>query len=101
MANEQNLKPFVKGEQRQKDLGKEGGIASGEAKREKKLFKEEIERQLGASIKDIIKANIKEAKNGNIQASIFLRDTIGEKPTDKIEAGVDGRPFEVNINVVK
>ena len=69
--------------------GRKGGIRSGEAKREKKLFKETIEKKLGKSIEDIVDAMIREASNGNTQASVFLRDTIGEKPTDKLQADVD------------
>lgn len=64
---------------------RKGGLNSVKARREKKFFREEIEKQLGASIKDIVKANILQAKKGNVQASIFLRDTIGEKPVDKVE----------------
>lgn len=82
--NEENLKPFVKGEQRQKDLGKMGGIASGEARREKKLFKEAIEKKLGQTLDSMIDSMINQAQNGNVQAITFLRDTIGEKPTDKV-----------------
>ena len=94
--NEENLKPFKKGEQRQKDLGKMGGIKSGEAKREKKLFKEAIEKQLGKSIDSMITSMIEQANKGNVQAITFLRDTIGEKPTDKVEAEVN---TDVNINI--
>ena len=86
--NEENLKPFKKGEQRQKDLGKKGGIASGEAKREKKLFKEAIEKKLGQSLDSMIDSMINQAQNGNVQAITFLRDTIGEKPTDKVETEI-------------
>lgn len=64
---------------------RKGGLNSVKARREKKFFREEIEKQLGASIKDIVKASILQAKKGNVQASIFLRDTIGEKPVDKVE----------------
>ena len=82
--NEENLKPFVKGEQRQKDLGKMGGIKSGEVRREKKLFKEAIEKKLGQTLDSMIDSMINQAQNGNVQAITFLRDTIGEKPTDKV-----------------
>ena len=94
--NEENLRPFVKGEERQKELGKMGGIKSGEAKREKKLFKEAIEKQLGQSIDSMITSMIAQAQNGNVQAITFLRDTIGEKPTDKVEAEVNS---DVTINI--
>jgi hypothetical protein len=94
--NEENLKPFKKGEQRQKDLGKMGGIKSGEAKREKKLFKEAIEKKLGQSLDSMIDSMINQAQNGNVQAITFLRDTIGEKPTDKVEADLN---TDVTINI--
>lgn len=76
--------------------GRKGGIKSGEAKREKKLFREAIEKKLGGSLDDIIDAMILEAQKGNVQATAFLRDTIGEKPTDKLEADLD---TNVVINV--
>ena len=79
-----------------RELGRKGGIASGEAKRQKKLFREAIEKKLGNSLDNIIEGVIKEAKKGNVQAATFLRDTIGEKPTDKIEADVNS---DVNINI--
>lgn len=65
--------------------GRKGGIKSGEAKRAKKLFKEAIEKKLGKSLDDIIDAMIVRASSGDVSASVFLRDTIGEKPTDKID----------------
>ncbi len=89
--NEENLKPFIKGEQRQKDLGKLGGIASGEAKREKKLLKELLEEALnkdtetGNEYVNITRALIKEANKGNVKAYEVIRDTLGQKPVDKVE----------------
>lgn len=41
---------------------RKGGLNSVKARREKKFFREEIEKQLGASIKDIVKASILQAK---------------------------------------
>ena len=99
MANEQNLRPIKKGELSKEELKKRsrnGGIASVKARKEKKIFKEAIEKQLGQSIDSMIKSMIKQAKNGNVQAITFLRDTIGEKPTDKIEADVNN---DVTINI--
>lgn len=82
----------------QREIARQGGIASGKARKEKKLFREEIEKQLGSSIADIIKATIEESKKGNIQASTFLRDTIGEKPTDKLEADLS-QDITINIDI--
>ena len=64
---------------------RKGGINSAKARKEKKLFKEEIEKQLGSSIEEIVSALIDKAKIGDVSASTFLRDTFGEKPIDKVE----------------
>lgn len=108
MANENNLKPFVKGEDRQKELGKMGGIKSGENKRERKAFKEALLLALDTvkdnkTIQDIgIEALMVRYMSGDLEAFKVVRDTIGEKPTDSLKLGTDEeKPFEVNINVVK
>ena len=95
--NEENLIPISeRSSEEVREMGRKGGIASGKARREKKIFKEAIEKQLGQSIDGMIKSMIEQAKSGNVQAITFLRDTIGEKPTDKVEADVKN---EVNINI--
>lgn len=95
--NEDNLISFKdRTEEEQREIARQGGIASGKARREKKLFKEAIEKQLGQSIDSMISSMIKQAKKGNVQAITFLRDTIGEKPTDKLEADVNS---DVNIKI--
>ena len=80
----------------QVEIARKGGIASGEARREKRLFRDAIEKKLGASLDEIIEAMIVKASSGDVQATTFLRDTIGEKPTDKLEADLD---TNVVINV--
>jgi hypothetical protein len=95
--NEENLIPMnERSESEVRELGRRGGIKSGEARREKKLFKEAIEKKLGQSLDSMIDAMITQAQTGNVQAITFLRDTIGEKPTDKIEADVNN---DVTINI--
>ena len=96
--NEENLKPFVKGEQRQKDLGRMGGIASGEARRERKTLKEELLLLLanGDTQEKISLSLIQQALEGNTKAFEIIRDTVGEKPVDKVEAEVNS---DVNINI--
>ena len=95
--NEENLIPMnERSESEVRELGRKGGIKSGEARREKKLFKEAIEKKLGQSLDSMVDAMINQAKNGNVQAITFLRDTIGEKPTDKIDADLSG---DVTINI--
>ena len=80
----------------QVEIARKGGIASGEARREKRLFRDAIEKKLGTSLDEIIEAMIVKASSGDVQATTFLRDTIGEKPTDKVEADIDNN---VVINV--
>ena len=93
--NEENLIPMnERSESEVRELGRKGGIKSGEARREKKLFKEAIEKKLGQSLDSMIDAMITQAQTGNVQAITFLRDTIGEKPTDKIEADVGIKKLE-------
>lgn len=95
--NEENLIPMnERSESEVRELGRKGGIKSGEARREKKLFKEAIEKKLGQSLDSMIDAMIAQAQTGNVQAITFLRDTIGEKPTDKVEAEVNS---DVTINI--
>lgn len=87
--NEENLISFKeRTEEEQREIARKGGVASGKARREKKIFKEAIEKQLGQNIDSMIKSMITQAKKGNVQAIAFLRDTIGEKPTDKVETDV-------------
>lgn len=85
MANEQNLKPFIKGEQRQKELGKNGGIKSGEVRREKKLWKEEIIKKLNATDwNEIVDTLIKNARENGGKDFEILRDTMGQKPKEEL-----------------
>jgi hypothetical protein len=96
-VNEENLISFKdRTTEEQREIAKQGGIASGKARREKKLFREAIEKKLGQSLDSMVDAMINQAKNGNVQAITFLRDTVGEKPTDKVDADLSG---EVTINI--
>lgn len=85
---------FKTGKQ-QVDIARQGGIASGIAKREKRTMREIAEIILS---KDVITSDgvvtgkyavlakvIDKALKGDLQAATFIRDTIGEKPTDKQE----------------
>ena len=93
--NQENLISFKeRTEEEQREIAKQGGIASGKARREKKLFKEAIEKKLGKSLDSMVEAMIAQAQNGNVQAITFLRDTIGEKPTDKVEGNISIEKLE-------
>lgn len=53
MANEQNLRPFTtRSSEEARELGRKGGIASGEARREKKSLREKAKLLMSLSIKD-------------------------------------------------
>lgn len=89
MANEQNLKKGKGFDSRtteeQRKIARMGGIASGEARREKKLIKDRIlERMNATDWEEYIDGIITRAKESKADAE-FLRDTIGEKPAEKHE----------------
>lgn len=84
--NNSNLIPA---DQRTKDEarenGRKGGIASGQARREKKLLKKSIlERMNEDDWNEYIDGIIDRAKHKRQDAE-FLRNTIGQKPIDRIE----------------
>lgn len=96
--NAKNLKPQnkrTKSEQRK--IAQKGGVASGKKRRELKAFKDLLEAGLRQEIKTesgksytraeyIALKLIKNAENGNIKAFEVIRDTIGQKPADKVES---------------
>lgn len=90
MANEQNLIPFNKmTEKEQREIASKGGKASGEARAKRKTLKEELLLLLseGHLQENITLALVKEALEGSnkMKAYEVIRDTIGEKPVDKVE----------------
>ena len=92
MANEQNLKP-VKSKKEARERGRKGGLAAGEARRKRKTLKEELLLMLsdGDIQEKISIALINEAINGNNAGSVtkafeVIRDTIGERPVEKVQA---------------
>ena len=96
MANTENLKP-VRSKKEARERGKLGGIKSGEARRARKTLKDELLALLsaGETQKSISVALIKEAEKGNTKAYEIIRDTIDEKPKEKINiSGEINNPFE-------
>lgn len=86
MANSENLKPMNKRtKSEQREIAKKGGIKSGEKRRERKALKEELLLLLstGDTQKKLSVALIEKAMSGDVKAFEVIRDTIGEKPTDK------------------
>ena len=96
-TNPQNLIPQSKKspEERSK-IAKMGGIASGEAKRRKKTFREALEAILETEVLDkngnkidlltaISAKQIEKANKGDTKAFEVIRDTIGQKPVERVE----------------
>lgn len=104
MANEQNL---LKGEDAHKftlDEASKGGKASAEARRRKRDLRAALELLLEREIKQggevvtgaqMLSARLyKEALQGNVRAFEVLRDTVGQKPVEKVVLA------EVDQNVI-
>ena len=99
MANEQNLKSnSERTPKERKDLARKAGKKSGEARRAKKTMREMLEMLLEKQIENpdekgkkqttleaISVSLIQKALLGNVKAFEVLRDTIGQKPVEKVE----------------
>lgn len=93
MANTSGLIPFTERSPSElKELAKKGQKKSTEAKRKKKQLKEELEILLAMTDKNdktiqekICFALIKKASEGDTKAFEIVRDTIGQKPIERIE----------------
>lgn len=84
-GNPQNLNK-VRSTEEAKKRGRAGGIKSGQVRRERKTLREELLALLSAgnTQKDMNLAIIARALEGDVKAYEVVRDTIGEKPVDKI-----------------
>ena len=96
MANEQNLirnEDLTPTERRER--ASKAGKASVEARRRRKTLKEELELLLekmedGQTNQERMSISLfKEAIKGNTKAFEIIRDTVGEKPKDVIDANVN------------
>lgn len=90
MAKE-DLKP-VQSKEEAIERGRKGGIASGKARREKKLLKDtlmallELKDKKGVSGQDnICIALYKRATNGDTKAFEIIRDTVGQGVQQKVQ----------------
>lgn len=91
MTNKENLVPLTT--EKAREIGAKGGIASGKAKKEKKLLTSALLELLkqGNTIKGINTALLEKAATGDTKAYEVIRDTIGEKPVEVKEVtGVVG-----------
>lgn len=108
-----DLKP-VQTKEEAKERGRKGGIASGKARREKKLMRETLDIFLSMPLKNGKSANVEEIKSlaalkgknisvqeailiaqvqkamkGDTRAAEYVRDTIGQKPVDNVDMSVN------------
>ena len=85
MENLKSLANRTKEEQR--EIAKKGGIKSGEVRRARKTLKEELLLLLskGDTQEKMSLSMIAKALNGDVKAFEVIRDTIGEKPVEKID----------------
>lgn len=98
----------------QREIARQGGIASGKARREKKLMRETLDMLLSMPIKNgkladvddirsfaaikgknisvqeaIVIAQIQKAMKGDTRAAEYVRDTIGQKPVDSVNMNMN------------
>ena len=98
--NEENLIPQNKRTKKeQREIARKGGIASGKARRERKTLKEELLLLLskGDTQQKISIALLQKAMSGDTKAFEVIRDSIGEKPIEKIEADVGLTEIKVEL----
>lgn len=101
MANEQNLIPFTeRSENEVRKMNSKGGINSGEARRRKRDIRLALEALLEKDISDkhgntmttteaIALKQIEKALKGDTKAFEVVRDTVGQKPSEKVDLSIE------------
>ena len=87
LANTENLVSLAdRTTEEQRAIASAGGKASGVARRKRKTLKEELLLMLseGETQQSVTLALIEKAMSGDTKAFEVIRDTIGEKPVDKV-----------------
>ena len=98
MANEENLINLRdRSPEERKEIARKGAEATNRLLKERKTLREELLILLsqGDTQKRISLAMLEKAMKGDTKAFEVLRDTVGEKPVDKVEADVG----ITNINI--
>lgn len=93
MANEQNLKPLnTRAKSVQREIQSKGGKARAKKIKEQKTLKEELLTALALVVKDNktvqeigVEELLKKFMQGDPKVFEIVRDSIGQKPTDKVE----------------
>ena len=87
MANEQNLKGHGFHERtatEQREIARQGGIRSGEVRRENKLIKDRILERMGEADWDVMIDNLIARAQEDTKSFETLRDTLGQKPKESV-----------------
>ena len=119
MAREDLIPQSERTKEEQKAIARKGGIASGKARREKKLMRETLDIILSMPMKNgknadvesirsfaalkgknisvqeaILIAQVQKAMKGDTKAAEYVRDTIGQKPVENVVMGGEvNNPF--------
>lgn len=112
--NDQNLKRFTSSNEAREN-GRKGGIKSGISRRKTASIREAMKMIMSERTRvDIEGVNVDDATfayaialvqalkavEGDTGAAVYCRDTMGEKPSDKVDLGAKDDAVEVNIKVV-
>jgi hypothetical protein len=96
MANEKNLRKFTSSQSHEEAVknGKKGGQNSGKARRDKKMLKDcleilmekntHIDGKNMTGFEALALSAFEKALSGDVKAMTFVRDTLGQKPVEKV-----------------
>lgn len=98
MANNENLRPITNSK-RARELQEKSVKKRRENIEKRKTLKEELLALLTTQNfqESITLALLDKAKNGDTKAFEIIRDTIGEKPVEKLEAEVKETTIAINL----
>lgn len=89
-----------------RESARKAGKASGAARRQKRALRELLETALsmdapdgGTNAEQIVASLIHAARDGDVKAFLAIRDTIGEKPVDKVQVGMADSLYEDILGV--
>lgn len=100
--NNENLNPLIANSERAKRIATMGGVASGEARRERKALREtlsiildndfEVDGHTFDGYTAVCFALVKKALGGDVKAFEAIRDQLGEKPAELVQVAAEIDP---------
>ena len=79
----------------QREIARMGGVRSGEVRRERKAIRQALEEALSmpcevegvtaSNVEAIAAAMVRKAREGDVRAFVEVRNTVGEKPVERVE----------------